>query len=253
MVILHDIVNLCNEYAYYIAFLYTQLFLYSCIQNMKEIIKMNIYSVQSGNTLSGIAKANKTSVNRLLELNPELKANPDLIKVGQKIKLDANNNKNTSIFSAQSKSKPQQTRQNKKTTTSNGKCGGKTKTTVKQTNSNTKPKITKSQSLKQEKPLSDSSGKFYVGMTKKEAEKKGIFSWKIGTDFRDIDTNKDGVLSEKEILKHRDEASFWYKASWLFSSMASFGATTCLDTDLDKAMKIDAESKKYRQQHNIKD
>lgn len=40
---------------------------------------------------------------------------------------------------------------------------------------------------------------FYAGMTKAEAEKKDIYSCFMGLDFKDLDTNKDGVLQEGEI------------------------------------------------------
>ena len=44
------------------------------------------YVVKKGDTLSGIAKANKTSVKRLMELNPSIKQ-ADKIYVGQKLRL----------------------------------------------------------------------------------------------------------------------------------------------------------------------
>lgn len=40
---------------------------------------------------------------------------------------------------------------------------------------------------------------FYAGMTKAEAEKKEIYSCFMGLDFKDLDTNQDGVLQEGEI------------------------------------------------------
>lgn len=43
--------------------------------------------VRAGDTLSGIAKEAGVPLNTLLELNPELKANPNLIKPGQQVKL----------------------------------------------------------------------------------------------------------------------------------------------------------------------
>lgn len=46
------------------------------------------YKVKSGDTLSGIAKANKTTVDALLKLNPNIK-NPNLIYAGQSIKLSS--------------------------------------------------------------------------------------------------------------------------------------------------------------------
>lgn len=44
------------------------------------------YTVKSGNTLSGIALTYKTSVDKLMDLNPSIK-NANLIKIGQKIKI----------------------------------------------------------------------------------------------------------------------------------------------------------------------
>jgi hypothetical protein len=46
------------------------------------------YKVKSGDTLSGIAKSNNTSVDALLKLNPNIK-NPNLIYAGQSIKLSS--------------------------------------------------------------------------------------------------------------------------------------------------------------------
>lgn len=43
------------------------------------------YVVKKGETLSGIAQAHKTTLKKVMALNPDL--DPDLIKVGQKIKL----------------------------------------------------------------------------------------------------------------------------------------------------------------------
>lgn len=42
--------------------------------------------VKAGDTLSKIAKDNKTTVAKLLKLNKDLK-NPDAIRIGQKIKI----------------------------------------------------------------------------------------------------------------------------------------------------------------------
>jgi len=49
----------------------------------------DIYEVKKGDTLSKIAKANGMSLEELLELNPQLKQNPDLIHPGDEIKLKA--------------------------------------------------------------------------------------------------------------------------------------------------------------------
>lgn len=45
-----------------------------------------IYNVKKYDTISDIAKANKTTVNAILKLNPNI-TNPDVIYEGQKIKI----------------------------------------------------------------------------------------------------------------------------------------------------------------------
>ncbi len=62
----------------------------------------NNYTVMSGDTLSGIASKNKTSLNEILNLNPQYRANPNLIKPGESISLKGapklpNLNENASI------------------------------------------------------------------------------------------------------------------------------------------------------------
>lgn len=47
------------------------------------------------------------------------------------------------------------------------------------------------------------SGKFYEGMKAANAEEKHILKMKAGTDFTDIDTDKNGVLSFEEIMEQR--------------------------------------------------
>lgn len=49
------------------------------------------------------------------------------------------------------------------------------------------------------------NGDFYVGMTRKEAETKGIYKKTIGIDFYDIDKDHNGVLSKKEISEACDK------------------------------------------------
>lgn len=44
---------------------------------------------------------------------------------------------------------------------------------------------------------------FYAGMTRVEAEKKDIYSCFMGLDFKDLDTNQDGVLQEGEIRERK--------------------------------------------------
>ena len=49
--------------------------------------KSNAHTVVAGDTLISIARQNNTSVNDLLNLNPEFKTNPNFIKPGQKVAL----------------------------------------------------------------------------------------------------------------------------------------------------------------------
>lgn len=49
--------------------------------------KTNVYKVKNGDNLGKIAKANNTTVKKLIELNPFLKKNPDKIVPGMKLKL----------------------------------------------------------------------------------------------------------------------------------------------------------------------
>lgn len=55
------------------------------------------------------------------------------------------------------------------------------------------------------RPITTISGRFYAGMTKAQAQKNGTYQKTVGMDFRDIDTNKDGRLSDKEICDARDK------------------------------------------------
>lgn len=50
----------------------------------------NSYTVASGDTLSAIASKNNVSLTQLLNLNPQFRANPNLIKPGQSISLSGN-------------------------------------------------------------------------------------------------------------------------------------------------------------------
>lgn len=59
-------------------------------QKLDDQIKKNDnkpYEVQSGDSLSKIARANKMTLEELLEKNPEYKANPNFVKRGAKINL----------------------------------------------------------------------------------------------------------------------------------------------------------------------
>src|SRR5437868_2367007 len=48
---------------------------------------MSSYSVQSGDNLSRIAQQNGTSLNEVLQANPQFQKNPDLIHPGEKVNL----------------------------------------------------------------------------------------------------------------------------------------------------------------------
>jgi len=48
--------------------------------------KKLVYSVVKGDTLWGISKKYKTTVEKLLQLNPQIK-NPNLIRVGQEVRV----------------------------------------------------------------------------------------------------------------------------------------------------------------------
>ena len=48
--------------------------------------------------------------------------------------------------------------------------------------------------------VTTSNGTYTVGMTRTEAEQNGSYKAKIGIDFKDLDTNGDGVLDKREIL-----------------------------------------------------
>lgn len=61
------------------------------------------------------------------------------------------------------------------------------------------PKINKS------KLIYNISGEYYAGMTKKEAETNGIYKKMFGLDFKDIDQDKNDILSPHEILNAREK------------------------------------------------
>jgi len=54
--------------------------------------------------------------------------------------------------------------------------------------------------------VTTSNGNYTVGMTREQAEKKKLYKCFTGLDFKDLDKNKDGVLSQKEILEGRVES-----------------------------------------------
>lgn len=51
--------------------------------------------------------------------------------------------------------------------------------------------------------LSVYGGRYYSGMTRTEAVQRGIDKRILGRDFIQIDRNKDGILSDEEILNER--------------------------------------------------
>ena len=55
-------------------------------QNPQTPEEAVVYSVVKGDTLWGIAKKYKTTVEKLLQLNPQIK-NPNLIRVGQEVRI----------------------------------------------------------------------------------------------------------------------------------------------------------------------
>lgn len=65
--------------------------------------------------------------------------------------------------------------------------------------------------------VTTSNGSYFVGMTKKEAEQKKIYSCFAGIDFKDLDKNNDGILSQKEILegvKKQSGREKWSNRLW---------------------------------------
>lgn len=55
--------------------------------------------------------------------------------------------------------------------------------------------------------IKSSNGSYHVGMTKAQAQKAQSYQAKMGIDFKDLDKDGDGVLSQKEILKGRVKAA----------------------------------------------
>lgn len=56
-------------------------------ESWRGFVNESDYMVRDGDNLTKIAKANNLTLQQLLNLNPQYKNNPNLIKVGQKIKL----------------------------------------------------------------------------------------------------------------------------------------------------------------------
>lgn len=80
-------------------------------------------------------------------------------------------------------------------------------------------------------PITTISGKYYAGMKKTEAQRHDCYKKKLGMDFKDIDKNKDGILSPAEICDARDnEVQRINKARATFgigATMAAAGTAAC--------------------------
>ena len=105
--------------------------------------------------------------------------------------------------------------------------------------------------------VSTSNGTYYVGMTKAQAEKQKIYSCFIGVDFKDLDTDKNGTLDQKEILqgiKKQAGRDKWQSgisstllcgAGLLLYPLGIFSAG-CLETgNYDAALKREEEAQKH--------
>ena len=55
--------------------------------------------------------------------------------------------------------------------------------------------------------VTDPHGKFYAGMTLKEAQSNGTDKSFLHRDFHNLDKNKDGVLSVEEVMNERKRSS----------------------------------------------
>jgi len=73
--------------------------------------------------------------------------------------------------------------------------------------------------------ITDPSGKFYAGMTRKEAELDGTDSSFWHRDFNNLDKDKNDILSVEEIFEERSRVSKNHKISAaLFASFAALDA-----------------------------
>ena len=194
---------------------------------------MSINSLNGANSLNGLLKGSNTTLKQLLDSNPELQS-------------IFPSRKNSSNQKTQSK----QQAQLKTTSKTQAKTAPKTQQPqVKQQTQKTQTKPQATKTKKQDKPLS--YGKFYAGMTAEEAKKKGLYEksfWKL--DFQEIDTNKDGKISDKEILKYRESVADTNMAYGTMTSLLTFGVAG--SKEMQEAFKIAKENDKYRKQHNIK-
>ena len=68
------------------------------------------------------------------------------------------------------------------------------------------------------------SKKFYSGMTLEQAKQKGIDKKFFGTDFEKIDFDKNGVLSNSEILHEREAEYKQIKAAPLLCGICAIGS-----------------------------
>lgn len=115
-----------------------------------------------------------------------------------------------------------------------------------------------------EKPLTTDSGKFYAGMSLDEAKKKKLDKSIFTRDFSDIDKDKDGYLSDVEILQERKlEADRLNRVS--FAAIGTGSTVTCIPGGQavgvtlaiggliigNEADKINTQSAEYAKYHNI--
>ena len=56
-------------------------------ESWRNFVNEQQYVIQPDDNLTKIAKSNNLTLQQLLDLNPQYKRNPNLIKVGQKIKI----------------------------------------------------------------------------------------------------------------------------------------------------------------------
>lgn len=73
--------------------------------------------------------------------------------------------------------------------------------------------------------IKNSNGRFHVGMTRKEAQDKGVDKCTFRRDFYNIDTNCDGVLSLQEIMEERKRdanTEKWTAIGWGAFSILDF-------------------------------
>lgn len=149
----------------------------------------------------------------------------------------------------------------------------------------TPPKVHKAKDCNKPNCIHTCDDKFHTGMTADQAKKAGTFDSKAwyesGYGFEDIDKNKDGVLSDKEICDQRDkevkkEKVFGYaggaigavsSVAGVATGVATFGAGTPVGAGflvngtlmitnaalgLNEAANNQDKTDEYRRKHNIK-